>query len=1054
MLSRVAAVKAPRTHNRRRVTGSSGRRREGRESEPQRPNMSWRVFTSAVLLLFVLMMCCGSCEASAAQENNLKTMLFRKGDSFDDSENKNMSQAFDSFRAPSLVVVNGLVVAIVEAHYTNSTDKELYVGLVAKSMTVNEKKWTNGTAIVFDHYDVKVYRLLSPTSIVDNGDIKAVLGGYGKSGNPLTELVGDGKYWTSRYASGQIFVGGGDGEEKEFGWDQGTTSKFFPGLFKNFKANAEPYKQFLGGGGAGIRMEDDSRYVLPIQALKHDGKKVSLVALAEKSSFGWEFSDATSDDGCIQPAVLEWEDGDLVMMTSCEDGSRRVYWSSAMGSWWMEEYDTLSRVWGNSLKRTGHGVQGGFVSATIDGQRVILVSQPVYSEKDKKETGRLHLWLTDMQRIYDVGPISAENENVAASTLLYAADEVPSLEGVESKEVEGRLHCSYEVAAGDGKYNIAFLDLTEKLKDVKKVLAAWKEKDAYIVKEYGCTVESNAKRRRECGVVGELTKGLVGFLSSTSNENTWMDEYLGVNATITKVTGGKVTSTEKGVKFRGAWAEWPVGRQGQNQLYHFANYKFTLVATVSIHEVPEGGTPIPLLGVKLSETDSPLIFGLFYTHDKKWMVAFNGSFEAPSHDDDVEWKPNTKYHVALHMDSDDGLMVYVDGKTIYDSEYEVYGHEDDEDYESFPQKLKTLLRPHGISHFYIGGDGKSESGNIDVTVSNVLLYNRALKNDELKALTKADAVGTPEANVSALKGAPQSNHASETLIQSDSETFVIKEVKQDATSSQQRKDAQDRSSEEENKKTAASATYSDSHAVADTKRREEQMEKAANDVDDLPPPLSPAPEAASGHKSPDAEDALGVEHPEQEEESLLPIVAGSTVDEASEMDEAIPQSRTSDDPAQQTTLPLLSEGVDDEPSSLSTSTSNQRSDREEKEAHSHAAVGTNSGLNSSNTTEVTTADVTTATSEPKSDPTTVQREDDVSDDVGAAPDHPNTEPGERDIQSESNAAPLLGNEIFDVENITELLSVGVKGDSTVQGCVSRMLLLLLLLGLWGTVALC
>ncbi|KAF8304410.1 trans-sialidase, putative, partial [Trypanosoma cruzi] len=58
MLSRVAAVMAPRTQNCRRVTGSSGGRREGRESEPQRPNMSRRVFTSAVLLLFVVMMCC------------------------------------------------------------------------------------------------------------------------------------------------------------------------------------------------------------------------------------------------------------------------------------------------------------------------------------------------------------------------------------------------------------------------------------------------------------------------------------------------------------------------------------------------------------------------------------------------------------------------------------------------------------------------------------------------------------------------------------------------------------------------------------------------------------------------------------------------------------------------------------------------------------------------------------------------------------------------------------------------------------------------------------
>ncbi|KAF8304331.1 trans-sialidase, putative, partial [Trypanosoma cruzi] len=65
MLSRVAGVKAPRTHNRRRVTGSSGRRREGGESEPQRPNISRRVFISAVLLLFVLMVCCGAGGARA-----------------------------------------------------------------------------------------------------------------------------------------------------------------------------------------------------------------------------------------------------------------------------------------------------------------------------------------------------------------------------------------------------------------------------------------------------------------------------------------------------------------------------------------------------------------------------------------------------------------------------------------------------------------------------------------------------------------------------------------------------------------------------------------------------------------------------------------------------------------------------------------------------------------------------------------------------------------------------------------------------------------------------
>ncbi|KAF8275401.1 trans-sialidase, putative, partial [Trypanosoma cruzi] len=69
MLSRVAAVMAPRTHNRTRATGSSGGRREGRESELQRPNMSRRVFDSTVLLLVVLM-CCGTCGAAATEKPN------------------------------------------------------------------------------------------------------------------------------------------------------------------------------------------------------------------------------------------------------------------------------------------------------------------------------------------------------------------------------------------------------------------------------------------------------------------------------------------------------------------------------------------------------------------------------------------------------------------------------------------------------------------------------------------------------------------------------------------------------------------------------------------------------------------------------------------------------------------------------------------------------------------------------------------------------------------------------------------------------------------------
>ncbi|RNC41684.1 trans-sialidase [Trypanosoma cruzi] len=72
MLSRVAAVKALRTHNRRRVTGCSGRRRERRESEPQRSNMSRHLFIFAVLLLLVVLTCAA---AGPVQAQNYGTRV-------------------------------------------------------------------------------------------------------------------------------------------------------------------------------------------------------------------------------------------------------------------------------------------------------------------------------------------------------------------------------------------------------------------------------------------------------------------------------------------------------------------------------------------------------------------------------------------------------------------------------------------------------------------------------------------------------------------------------------------------------------------------------------------------------------------------------------------------------------------------------------------------------------------------------------------------------------------------------------------------------------------
>ncbi|RNC32723.1 trans-sialidase [Trypanosoma cruzi] len=129
MLSRVAAVKAPRTHNRRRVTGSSGRRREGRESEPQGPNMSRRVFTSAVLLLLVVMMYC-ACEAALAEECNPVTAP--------NFEWKAITGdiTVDSLDAPGLLKVGSDVFAVAEAKKTEKNVQGSFTGITSQLLTM------------------------------------------------------------------------------------------------------------------------------------------------------------------------------------------------------------------------------------------------------------------------------------------------------------------------------------------------------------------------------------------------------------------------------------------------------------------------------------------------------------------------------------------------------------------------------------------------------------------------------------------------------------------------------------------------------------------------------------------------------------------------------------------------------------------------------------------------------------------------------------------------------------------------------------------------------
>ncbi|EAN91649.1 putative trans-sialidase, Group V [Trypanosoma cruzi] len=721
MLLRVAAVEAPRTHNRRRVTGSSGRRREGRESEPQMPNMSRRVFTSAVLLFLVVMMCCGSGAATAEDASSASGSSPEKLFHWRDTKD---GETVSSLRVPSLVEMNGDVFAVAEAQCTGTggcvftgiaseflslTDEqpnELDTSKLKTQVLVNRssggEKCPFQTAVLAGTQRVKKVHVSRPTTVVQGSDIYMLAGNYSWTYGGKSDSV---------FQCGLLLVKGNISNEA------GSTNKRI--LWKDtydlpWISNGrqeQSWTRLIGGGGSGIKTKGNT-LLFPLEGTKkEDGKAVSLIMYSSDTA-GWTVSREMSADGCGDPSVVEWKDK-LIMMTACDDGRRRVYEFNLTESW-TEALGTLSRVWGNKHKGNKKGVGSGFITARIEEKDVMLVTLPVYAKTESEENGkgRLHLWLTDNTHIVDIGPVSGEgDDDVAASSLLYK-----SAEGEDKNE--GLIALYEKKDEAEASPGMVSVRLTAQLQRVKKVLTAWKEVDDRVSKLCRSENVESISSENACSPTFKITDGLVGFLSGNFSDKTWKDEYLGVNATV-KGNDGGAEMTDNGVKFQGAWAEWPVGAQGENQLYHFANYKFTLVATVSIDGVPEEGTTIPLMGVKMSGDGNSVLLGLSYNNEKKWILKCSGGTtkELKSTSETERTR-----HVVVLLKSGGQGSAYVDGQRVGNEECAL-----------------GEAASKGISHFYIGGDGgsaenKESREDVSVTVTNVLLYNRPLSDNEIGVL--------------------------------------------------------------------------------------------------------------------------------------------------------------------------------------------------------------------------------------------------------------------------------------------------------------------------------
>ncbi|RNC52103.1 sialidase-like protein [Trypanosoma cruzi] len=1005
--------------------------------------MSRLVFAFAVLLLLFVL--CGTCGAAAAVASNVRGTVdalrgigWEKLDNWEDVPDA--GGKYGSLRGPSLVEVQGHLFAIAEAHCKDG-DKCSDASL---------------TGIASNYLDLSGDVGLTEISTADASILGTDLVKEGSEGintrkgimRPTTVVIGDSVYMlVGKYSRTKSQVAGtnepgllllkgtvaDEGGRKKIRWNETRVVK------PQGIGYSHSLTELIGGGGSGAVMGDGA-IVFPMQAKDKDGTSVLLSMRFSNSGNKWELSYETPGKGCRDPTLVKWEkcedDERLFMMAHCAGGYYDVYMSTWNGYNWNPVGEPITRVWGNSHDRKGYGVQSGSTTAIIEGREVMLITAPVYAKEDNGE-GRLHLWVTDKARVYDVGPVSRENDDAAASSLLMKDNNNELISLYENKK--------------DGAYNLVAVRLTEKLERIKEVVKTWKDLDSAFE---SCSSVSGAAvdlpRKGMCyGPVP--TKGLVGFLSGNSTVTEWRDEYLGVNAT---VTNGE-PRVRNGLTFKGsgAGAVWPVGDMGQTVPYYFANNKFTLVATVSIHEVPKEGS-IPLMGVRMNDTKGTVLFGLSYTHDRKWLAISENSGDAEDFD---EWEPNRTYQVVLRMDCEE-WSVFVDGREIHSTEYDDH-----------------LFDFHRISHFYIGGDSKDQSATGGhVTVTNVMLYNEELLGDDLRKLN-AGKVTIPSLGVE--KQPTGQVTSTDVSVASESKSA-------ESATSHKELTENDRVEQEENSvddlvlavpfSTFVAGSYVSGLATAaesaENSRPENNVQLSEGetvqqatlheDNKSMQRELEVEPREIPSTKSAEVADVEGssesYDTPQPEEEGgandgsgglTSPVAASLSMETAAASVNGEHQVQQSIEPsAENNDVRSTGTGNTGAEESLSLEAGGSNSER---------SMGSDSSLTPSRSdAEPTSAENTDNIS--WTDATEFSSEDgkEAPQTVDTAPGNINTAPGKTEIPSESNATTPSDNEILlEKGQLGELAAMYLIGDSTVHGCVSRVLLLLLL-GLWGTAALC
>ncbi|EKF99533.1 trans-sialidase, putative, partial [Trypanosoma cruzi] len=289
-----------------------------------RPNMSRHVFTSAVLLLFVVMMVrCSTCGAAAAEGSNPMNAIdpFTVTTPVSFANWKEFNEAgsqITSLRVPGLVKVGNDVFAVAEARCGERNGAGSYAGIVSKHLDISDDSMDISTS------DVSLFcmqlvdtvennfgttELLRPTTLVLGDSVYMLLGNYSRT-KPQVERTNERGLLLVKGT-----VAGESGNNKKLVWNETHVVK------PQGKGKSLFLTEFLGGGGSGAVMGDGT-LVFPMQAKDKDGTSVLLSMSFDPSDKKWELSYETPGKGCRDPTLVKWKEDEgnnerLFMMAHC-----------------------------------------------------------------------------------------------------------------------------------------------------------------------------------------------------------------------------------------------------------------------------------------------------------------------------------------------------------------------------------------------------------------------------------------------------------------------------------------------------------------------------------------------------------------------------------------------------------------------------------------------------------------------------------------------------------------------------------------------------------------